>query len=315
MPRPRLTKREHVTVSFHFLQRQDVGEGGEINVTPFTEEEFAQLHATLAAAQRFDFSSEEVRASLRTKNIVPVDSVTLENPRTIFGRFKGSYWGHAYENTHRGDIPADSVSLRPFYFLLYLSESGKIYIACQYLAQFGDYLGFKGLLLKLLRNSGNIVAHSVRADYVAAESVTAKEVAVTVARSSEQLAANNRLAGDTVIIFKRSERDQAFDQEIKRRLWPVLNTNKQDIQRAVARLAADQGIMSVADEDIKDCTIVAQGSNRRDRRIHMIGASSFATQFPIDVMFHSDGHPEAGSAKNAMLNALEAHVIARTENG
>lgn len=130
MPR---RKREAVSVSFHYLTKETKDTKGAIDCQPFSEQEFAALCDCILKLQPLDLTDEKIKDQMRLKNMVPLELPEPINDRSLFGVYRASYWGHAYENTERGMIPADSLSLRPFFYLLYLSESGRIYIGSQYL--------------------------------------------------------------------------------------------------------------------------------------------------------------------------------------
>lgn len=305
-------KREAVTVSFHYLRREQREDGGELKVIPFSEAEFATLTQRLKSLKPLDLTDEDVRDRLRFRGMAPIEKVQIVNDRTVFGTYRGSYWGHAFENTERGKIPAHSINLRPFYFLLYLSESGRIYIGAQYLGQYGSYIALKNTIVHLLDNSKGVVAHSFRLDAAAFQKVEPKEIWIQVAKQSPSLASGNVFAEGALIAFKPSERGSAFGAEVKRRLYPVLGTSKDKIQHAVAGIVKESKLLDVDDEDIRDCTIVGEVNGKR-KTIYMLGQSSFASQFPLEVGVNEDGHPLPEPTKKAMLEVLSDQIISRSE--
>jgi len=120
-------KREAVTVSFHYLTRQREDDEGAIETTPISESEFTRLVDDLGSIGSVDLNDEKIKDQVRLKKIVPVENVESISNRLCFGLYRAAYWGHAYDNTAVGKIPADSISLRPFYFLLYLSKDGRLF--------------------------------------------------------------------------------------------------------------------------------------------------------------------------------------------
>ena len=129
----RRRKKEEVSVSFHYLFREMENRAGEVDQKGFSQSEFDNLVQNLLDFPQVDLSEEDVIDRLIFKRFVPIEKVTKINSRTAFGVFRSAYSGHAYDNSEKGKISADSVSLRPFHFLIYLSDTGRIYLAAQYL--------------------------------------------------------------------------------------------------------------------------------------------------------------------------------------
>jgi hypothetical protein len=132
-------KHEAVSVSFHYLRRTAKQDNGTYLGVPFSKDDFGQLFTSLQSKPTINLNDPKSADKVRFKQDVPLEQIFRVDERTIFGLFKAAYWGHAYENTAKGTIPADSISLRPFHFLLYRSEAGEIFLAAQYLGLFGGY--------------------------------------------------------------------------------------------------------------------------------------------------------------------------------
>ncbi|HYW14677.1 MAG TPA: hypothetical protein VE891_00795 [Allosphingosinicella sp.] len=307
----RRRKREEVTVSFHFLRRDRRDQSG-IQHIPFSENEFDDLVSSLQSLPPLDLSNEAVLDRLRYRNAAPIETVERVNDRTAFGLYRASYWGHAYENTEKGKIPAESVSLRPFYFMLYLSEKGRIYLGVQYLGQYGSYIALKNTVHHSLEDRSGVTAHSFRLEASAYSKVEPKEIRVQVSKKPSSIAGDNVFGEGAMIAFKPTERGQAFGAEVKRRLFPVLGTTKGRIQKAVADIVKESQLIDVDDEDITDCTIIGEVNGRR-KTIYMLGQSSFASQFSIEVGFNDDGHPLRDHVKEQMTQVLEEQIVSRKE--
>lgn len=216
MPRQ---KQEAVSVSFHYLTKETRDQKGAIACHPFSEQEFAALTTRILELPAVNLTDEKIKDRLRSKTMVPLEHPERVSRRTLFGAHRASYWGHAYENTARGIIPADSLSLRPFFYLLYLSESGRIYIGIgtQYLGQFGGYTGLKNTLIRLLPDSENVTAHSFRMDSIAYKDLHPKEVRVSVARKGGTIASGNAFSDSALIAFrKQGRKDLAFEEDVKK---------------------------------------------------------------------------------------------------
>jgi hypothetical protein len=306
-------KREAVTISFHYLTRQTAHDEGIIEVTPFTQAEFNTLGVRLKGLPPFDTSDDKLKNAVRLKKAVPIEAVELINARTIFGLYRAAYWGHAYDNTAVGKIPADSISFRQFYFILYLSKSGRIYLGVQYLGQFGSYEGLRNTITGILPGRKDIVAHSFRRDAALFQDVEPSEVKVRVAKKPDSIAGENVFSDGAMITFKKPSRDSAFGEEVKKRLLPLMGTSTDAIKKAAAEILDQSGLLDVEDADIADCTVIGQVNGKR-KTVYMIEQGLFATQFPIKTSFNADGHPEVASAKAEMIKLLDKQIISLAEN-
>src|SRR5688572_7219133 len=74
--------------------------------------------------------------------------------------------GHSYRNSSKGEISADSINQRRFHFLLYLAESGRVYIGTQYLGNFGAYEPLRRTIIELFSGSQAIHSHTFRVETV-----------------------------------------------------------------------------------------------------------------------------------------------------
>lgn len=305
-------KNETVSVSFHFLRRVKKGGDGKVTDVPFSADAFSALHAAVASRPPIDLSDPKAADRLRFRMDVPLENIEQINPRTIFGNFKASYWGHAYDNTAKGQIPADSIILRPFYFLLYLSDSGRIYVASQYLGQFGGYHGLMRTVLEILGDPPSIQSHSFRIGAGYYKNAVAREVRVTFADHSSSIASANQFGKSGMIVFQKTSKHDGFEDVVKQRLIPVFGQPKSEVRKAVAALANESQLLDVQDNDIEDCAVVALVNGKR-KTIELMEGGNFATRFPIDVPLTSDGHPERAAARKAMLELLEAEIISRKE--
>lgn len=298
-------KREAVTVSFHYLVRRPDANKDPI---PFTEAEFAALANELQSVGKVDLNDDKVKDRVRLKRLVPVEDVTVSGTRLIYGLYRAAYWGHAYENTAVGKIPADSISLRPFYFLLYLSKTGKIFVGVQYLGQFGSYEGLRNTLLRHIPKSKEVVAHSFRSDAAYFESVEPSEVQVRIARKPEDISKKNAFTDGALVTFKKQNRDVGFGAEVKKRLLPALGTSVNAAKKAASEIINDSGLLDVKDEDIVDCTVIGKVDGKR-KTIYMISPGMFSTPFFIKPPFNDDGHPDAEPTIAQMKRVLEDRII------
>lgn len=132
-------------------------------------------------------------------------------------------------------------------------------------------------------------------------------------RGDDIATANAFSQGPTTIVFKRSGNGDDFADATRRRLFSIFEGPKERIKQEVARILRESELMSVADEDILNCTVLAEvdGSSKR---YHLINDSKFATQFPVSVGMTLDGHPVEDQVRSAMIHLLRDSIIAKAEN-
>lgn len=306
------TKNEAVTATFHYLVRE-LGEKDNRVPSPLTLLEFKSLSGRLAARPAPNLAHEEEMDRIRYRLEVPTETIEQVNDRTVFGQFYASYWGHSYNNTARGKIPADSVSLRPFFFLMYLSESGKLYLGSQYLGQFGSYMGLMNTIRNMIPNADHVAAHTFRLDADDFKQAEATEVRVTISRRSSSIAAPNVFRQGGIVTFKKGAKADGFEADVADNLFPFLGSSPDKVKKAVADMLNDSQLLDVEDDDIQDCTVIARMDGRR-KVIHMLQPGSFATRFNLDVGLTADGHPKRDEAKKALVHLLTDRIIPRSEN-
>lgn len=306
-------KNEEVSASFHYLVRVRKSADQEV-MTPFTAAEFAALFARMQAQKPFDLTVDRDIERLRTQKEGPLENLAMINPRTIFGTFRASYYGHGYDNSEKGRISADSVNLRPFHFVLYLAESGRIYVGSQYLGQFGGYRILRSTIAGMLPESGTIrsISHRLGASYY--KNAVPKEIRVNVANKSTSLAGRSQLGGKMMIALTRTSKDDPLINRVKRDVIPFFGKGQGAIRQAVASLMNQSDLVEIDDEDVLDCTVLAD-MNGKSTTIYMFENGMHATRFRLDVTVDDDGHPANADTCNEIVNALNEHVIDVISNG
>ena len=304
---------ETVSASFHFLIRRAKDKKGNEYDVPFSEEEFGGLCGSIKSRPKTDLKNKKVVDRLKLGLDVPLEKMEVINGRTVFGVFRAPYTGHAYDNSARGTIPADSVSLRQFHYLLYFADSGRIYVGCQYLGQFGGYQVLAKALRGLLPDHSSIQSRTFRLDATHYQNAKAKEVKVEFARKPKSIVAKNLFGTGGVITFKKGDKNDNFELEVQNRLFPYIGKTPSAVKKALAKLLSDNDLLDVSDDDIEDCTVLANVDGKM-KTIYMIDGGNFATKFPLEVPLKDDGHPGYDQTKDAMLNLLKEAVISRKED-
>lgn len=305
-------KREEATVSFHYLIREKRAEGVTPAILPFTDEQFASFCERLVAQPDIDLNDDDTCKYLKTTNNAPVEKYEQVNERTLFGRFRSLYSGHAYDNTDVGEIPDSSVSLRPFFFLAYLSESGRIYVGSQYLGQFGGYSALYRTLRDFLPDSA--VSHSFRHDATSYKGAKPKEVRVNFSRKPAEITDTPKFGQRGAISFKRtSSKDEEFNTTVLTKILGKLGQPDSVLKMAIADMLSGNDLLDIRDDDIEDCRVVAT-VNGKNHTINVIEAGHFATRFQLEIEDYIKGHPDREKSKTAMIKLLEKQIIEKSEN-
>lgn len=303
-------KNEAVTASFHFLQRATEDASGKRIPVPFTENEFAALCAKIAALKPLDLEDPKIADRVRFRFMAPLGPIQQINSRMAFGRFEASYWGHSYENTEKGTISANSISLRPFFYLIYLSDTGVIYLGAQYLGLFGGYGALQNTIKDFLGGPGDIQSHAIRLGAAAYRNARPVAINIEVSNRGKSPGHQGSIGTRAAVVFKKSSREDGFEAAVAERVFPALDLGKAAVKAAVAELMNDSDLMTVSESDIEDATIIALVGKRR-KTIHLIEAGSVATRFHLDVDLRSNGHPDPDQTRDAMVEVLKDEVLGR----
>lgn len=307
-------KREEATVSFHYLVREKRVTGKLPEAIPFSIDQFKSFCDRLLGLADIDLTDEETCKRLKRAINSPVEMCEMIDDRTLFGRFRSLYTGHSYDNTDVGEIPDSSVSLRPFFFLAYLSESGRIYVGSQYLGQFGGYAGLYRTLRLLLPQSDAVASYAFRHDSTSYVGANPKEIRVNFSRKPKEITGAHEFGQRGAMTFKRtSNKDEEFNIAVTTRILSKLGQPQAILKKAVADMISGNEILALRDDDIEDCTVVAT-VNGKDRTINIIEVGHFATRFPLDISDYVKGHPHREKSKMAMINLLKKQIISRTEH-
>lgn len=301
---------ESVSVSFHYLSQVESPDSGE--EVPFTRADFDgivdKLSKLAAKAPSGELLTKEQKAELQSRDSVLFFDFEKIDKNTMFGRYKNPYWGHEYENTERGNIPADSINLRPFCFILYLSENGRIYIGTQYLGGYGGYTGLCASIISLMPKGQKVKSNSIRSDMTYLENAVPKKIFVTIAKSGSSIEDPNVFKRSTTLAFAAEGRGDNFSRSARDRILSLIGFDRKTIKEKISDQLKSSGIMSVSDDNIRECSILVS-QNGKDSMIYMLGDGGFATKYPLSVSIGPGGHPDRDEAKTKMIELLSERVI------
>lgn len=311
---PRRNRKDKVTVSFHHLVRLNEQDNGEVESIPITEAEFKDAMDRVAATPKIDTTTQEGVDKLRYSATVPVEDLKEVEKNLFFGKYQGIYTGHTYQNTTKGDIPYNSASIRDFYFLAYWSKpKGRVYIATQYLGQFGDYTGLKTTIMRAFANRKGLTSHSFRSNSTAFQKVKAKEISIEYMKPGSDAGKANSFGNIATMVFKRSGDGTDFAEATRKRLFSIIEGPKDKIKAEVAKILRENKLESVNDDDILNCTVLAEVEGS-ERRYYFLNQSNYATQFEVSVGMDKHGHPDVDQLREAMRNKLKNDILKKSEN-
>jgi len=259
-----------------------------------------------------NFTNEQKLDQLRYRQIAVIQRVD-EDGLYITGIYESAYWGHSYKNSKLGKIDADSINLRPFCFLLYLSESGRIYVCSQYLGLFGGYTALSNSIFKSFGNKKGLTARSFNLNTASIEDAEAKEIAISFSRKAGSITSANQYSASTAIVLKGKDRDGDFTQRVKKDFLSHASKPAAEIRKAIAHTLKEQKLIELNDDDIIDCRLVLVQDGHR-KTVSLFEPTHFATRFPANVDLDQDGHPKYEPMKAKMKEMLAQKIIAKKEN-
>lgn len=310
-----MKNKEEISVSFHFCERPKRGDAKDQALSPFTADEFDGVYKTLVDAKKLDIEDEDTLNRVRSKSVAPVTKLERVSPREICGTYLSSYFGHSFQNTEKGKISANSVNLRPFFFYLYLSKSGRIYIASQYLGNYGGYLQIRNTVHAGLGGSNQIEFKTFNVANLGLSNAEIKNVTVAFSRKSSSSVEGNAFGRQAAFTVTPGADQEGFRDSVLDALSKgAKGKEEKSIRSALTGLLKDGDLVELNDEDIDSCKLLIKEGKRKPRTLYLISGYNYATKFPLDVDKNGDGHPKYGPLKPSVRDILMNEIIVKKEN-
>ncbi len=303
--------REDVSLSFHYIKRvkpKKDGKKNEKEAHPFTAEDFDSLFEGLEKQRDKDIENKDFLVQLRRRNQATIEAVEKEG-KFISGIYGNAYSGHEYENTEHGTISADSLNIKPFFFQLYLSDNGEIFVTSQYLGNYGGYTTLASTIYYLLGDSSNLKTVSFNTNRAYAVDGIPTEVEVSYSKKGSNIEADNSYGQAGVFAFRKPEGDDSFSQKVRDDFFSLFSKEEKDRKKEIARIMADHNLYEITEEDIDDCKILAK-VNKRTRTIQIFDSMNRASRFPVEIEVDKSGHPPYNELKLKAKDLLKNEIIA-----
>jgi hypothetical protein len=303
---------QKITVSFHYLIRNRPTKDGIVDI-PITDEEFEELYERLDSYKFSSLDDDSFFEDVRVRKRVVIERVHKHSD-CITGIYKSSYSGHSYENTDHGLISASSLNLRPFFFLLHRSRSGKIYIASQYLGNLGGYSGLRSTLVDLMNDPKDILARTFNSEFDEIENSQPREVTINYSKKPTSISSAGMYGKRGTIAFKKQSKDDGFEQTTHEWLLSLTKIDKPIRKMKIQELLKQQELLDVSDDEIEDCKVVVALEGGGTRVVHLLDHHTFATKFAVDVKIEQDGHPHYDQMIKETKLLLQEKILERKEH-
>lgn len=310
-------KREGIFVSFHYLEKELHVEGGEARRHPFTEAEFANLTSFIANQPAPSLKDETELEAIRRGKLIPYENCEYVDKRTFRGVFRAGYWGHAYENSDKGNITAESVNLRNFCFFLYLAENGRIFIGTQYLGNYGGYTVFADIIKRKLKVGEKTVinSRSIVSDAYNFKDTTPVEVKIDHANTGKTIEERQVFGSSGMLAFRKSSNDETFDLTVRDKFLSLLGSPIQKIKQSIAKTINENAIYTVDDESIKNCRVVVRKKEGGQFTVYLFDQGHRATMYHLDVKLGNDGKLKIPETVASMIGKFEEEIVPKISHG
>ncbi len=303
-------QRHHqVAASFHYLTkvvRDDRDPSVKLD-RPFSPEEFRRIVARIKNTDALDDTDENVILEIKLGNDLPFRYHEECDGNLHFGEYEGAYYGQEYRNNRLGVIPADSLNLRRFHYLVTLLRDGKILIGVTYNGQFGDYDGLRSCFQFLLRSNESVASRTIRNISDELGNGTPVEVKLTYRKAAERPERRSLFGRTGVIAIKASDFGEDFPESVANMARSAKGTTA-DRRRSISQLVNESGMLELDDDEIIGCSAIVR-ENGRQRTVYFIGENSFSTKYPLAVEVSNTGIANRGQVKDEMIRVMREKII------
>lgn len=301
-------KLNQISASFHYLVKSLPAEiGQDPREEGFSAVEYARLVERIRNTAPLDERNEDVIEAIKAGVELPfLTHAEVENG-LHFGSFEGAYYGQRYRNNRLGVIEAESLNLRPFFYLVTRLRDGRILIGVTYHGRFGDYDGIRSCFSHLLRGSYKVGSKTIKS--ISAEIGNGVPVSIRLVyrRANDRPERAPIFGSSGAIAIASAEIGEGFQEQVNHMAARVVGPAA-DRRRLLADLVREGDIIELDEDEIVSCSIVVRESGRT-RTVYLLGDNNFSTKFPLNVNVDRDGVADADQVLREMTRVMRERVI------
>lgn len=298
-----------ITASFHYLIKTAPNEddADEPIVAPFSVPEFQRIVARISDPAPLDETDEQVILRIKQSLDMPFGPCEEVDPGLYFGSFDGAYYGQRYRNNVLGDITADSLNLRQFFYLVTLLRDGRILIGVTYHGQFGDYDGVRRCFTHLLSGNYQIASRTIKS--LAAEIGDGEpiELKLTYRRAGDRAERRPIFGQSGVLAIRSTDAPESFRDQVSY-ISNRMAGDQQTRKRELAQIVREGQIIELDEDEIIGCSALIKDDGRY-RTIYFLGDNNFSTKFPLRVGLDHEGMANRIEVRDEMVRILRDSVI------
>lgn len=299
-------RNNHVSVSFHYLCRETGG--ADSKQIPFSTDDFKRIVDRITNTNALDLKDDKVINRIKFGYDLPFLYHEKLSEYQHFGRFEGASYGQQFRNSKVGIIDAESLNLRPFYYLVSLRRDGKIIVGTQYLGNYGDYEGLSSCFKHLLNGGSNLNIQSRTFSSIHHEiDGVPTEVQVRIRKRQQVIGRKNLFSNSSMIVIKKSDYGETFADDVMNQIAPKVQGDYSQRRKAIAEIVSAGELIDVNDEDIEGCTVIVR-KDKSQKTIYLLGGTNFATRFSVDAKLDNNGLADSKQVKQGMLKILDQVV-------
>lgn len=298
-----------ITASFHYLVKTQRAENDPSKLldAPFSSAEFQRIVDRISNTATLDENDPDVITRLKLGQELPFREFQDLGLDSYFGVFDGVYYGQEYRNNLKGVIPADSLNMRTFNYLISRLRDGKILVGVTYNGQFGDYEGLKNCLCHLVRGNYSVSSRTITSLSDEVGNGVPTEIRLTYRNSSDRPERKGLFGKTGVIAVKNADFGDGFDSEVAKVADRVRGDEKTK-KRALANFVKQGNVIELDDEDIIGCSAIIR-QDGRTTTVYFLGGNNIATKFRLNVTIGSGGLPNQEEVKKEMTRIMRDRIM------
>lgn len=300
---------KRVTLCFNYFQKFNKSDDSP---SPFNLGDIESVYNKLVELKTINSKDPHLRDKFRFRELVKIEELKKPNDRTIVGVYKQTYWGQAFENEDYGKISADSINWRPFFFALYLSETGSIYLISQFLGSYGGYSTLRRVISSYFPLF-NMRFHAINTSLDDIDAINVKEVNITLSSRGDKIESSNFKQQVAALSFTKSPDDLKFDDKVRQKILPHIGKDKKKIRDEIASLIGNK-LITFNSDDIEDCSLIVTTDRKRQFTIALFDEELGPSRILANVGLDADGNPYFEELEKIAFEMLDDRILGKIED-